>query len=176
MNYGRGICIVQPYSRLGAIAAVFGLAFTLSFGSFAYAQAIDEAYRSYADGEFLRAADIGETQNTSEGFALASKALNVHIKYVVGEEGNETLIERSMMLVQIAIEADPTNAEAYLQWTKAVGRHIQTISRIKAASGGYAKKTPRHWKLLWKLTRNLCLRCLAWVAGMWALSHEWARW
>ncbi len=143
MNSRRQNFVIRLYSRAGLLATVLclGLVFPLGFDSIARAQTIDEAFQAYADGDFLSAADIGEKLNSSEGFALASKSLNIHLQYIVGEKGNEAMIERSMKLAQKAIETDPGNAEAYLRLTQAIGLHVKTLSRLEKASGGYAKKT-----------------------------------
>ena len=110
-------------------------------GTIASAQTIDLARTAYVEGRFIEAAEIGESLGTSEGYTLAAKSLTIHVQYIVGEKGNEAVIEHAMAMATKAIEVDPNNAEAHLQLTRAVGRYTKTISAIKAAKGNYAKST-----------------------------------
>ena len=103
----------------------------LLLGTIARAQTIDLARTAYVEGRFIEAAEIGESLGTSEGYTLAAKSLTIHVQYIVGEKGNEAVIEHAMAMATKAIEVDPNNAEAHLQLTRAVGRwHVGIVARV----------------------------------------------
>ena len=105
------------------------------------AQSIGAARTAYAGGQFVEAAELAEAIETSEGYALAARALTIHSHYIAKEDEKEALFERAMQLAQRAIDSDPTNPEAHLQFAYAMGRHAQSIGSVKAAGKGYAKKS-----------------------------------
>ena len=107
----------------------------------ATAQTIAEVEDAFFRGEFLEAANLGEAIGTPEADVLASRAITVYVEYVVGEKGNEDLIERALMLATKAVQQAPTSAAAHLQLTRALGRKTKVIGKIEAATGNYAKLT-----------------------------------
>ena len=101
---------------------------------------IDEARTAHAEGRFTDAADIGEALGTSQGFALAAESLTIHAYFIAEEGDREALFERAIALARKAVDTDPDNADAYLQLSRAIGRHAQSISQLEAADRGYAEK------------------------------------
>ena len=106
----------------------------------AAAESIEAARSAYSKGDFLAAADWGEALGTSEGHALAARALTIHAHYVAPSEQSEALLERAMRAAETAIGLDPHNAEAYVESARAVGRYSQAIGPMKALREGYPKQ------------------------------------
>ena len=106
------------------------------------AEPIEEARSALAEGRFEEAARIAETLDTSEGQALAARALAIHAYYILEEEDDtrEPLLLRAIALARKAIEIDPGNAEAYTMLAATLGRHAQVISSLEASNKGYAEQ------------------------------------
>ena len=101
---------------------------------------LEAACTAHTEGRYLEAASLAETLGTSAGCALAAESLALYGHYVAGEEEEQALFQRAMLLAQKAIRLDPLNAEAYLQSAHAMGRYAQTIGAMEALSEGYATK------------------------------------
>lgn len=106
----------------------------------AAADTIEVARAAFTDGEYIKAADLGEALGTSEGFALAAEALAIHAHYVAEDERKEPLLRRAMQSAETAVRLDPASAEAHLQSAHAVGRYSQLFSPMKSLREGYPKK------------------------------------
>lgn len=103
----------------------------------ARAQTLEEARTAYTEGRFLEAAEIGEALATSDGYALATESIAIYGYYLAEEEEKQGLYERAMGLAEMAVEADPGNAEAHYQSAHALGRYSQTIGAMTALRRGY---------------------------------------
>ena len=114
---------------------------TLAFLSASAAvDSIEAARTAFTDGEYVKAADLGEAMGTSEGLALAAEALAIYAHYVAEDEQKESLLRRAMQSAETAIRLDPASAEARLQSAHAVGRYSQLFSPMKSLQEGYPKK------------------------------------
>lgn len=104
----------------------------------AHAQSIEDAHAAFREGRFLEAAELGEAEGTSGGYALAAQSLAVYGHYAAPEEDRDAVLERAIELGQAAAEADPANAEAHLQAAHALGRRALRIGRLSALREGVA--------------------------------------
>ena len=125
------------FIRIARLAAVV----VLLAAAGADAQPLDEAKSAFAEGRFLDAAGIAEAAGTSEGFALAARALAVYGHYAAPEEDRKELFERALQLSEEAVRADTANPEAYFQSGHALGRYAQTIGVMTALRKGIGGKT-----------------------------------
>lgn len=127
--------VVKP-ARLVCMATVFVLPLAATAG----AQSIDAARAAYVEGRFMEAAELAEALGTSEGFALASRSVTIQAYYISGDDEKDALFERALALAQEALRSDPDSPEAYIQLSRVMGRHGQTIGVLESASQGYAER------------------------------------
>ena len=123
--------IIARLAALGLVLAAAG----------ANARSLDEAKSAFAEGRFVEAAGIAEAAGTSQGFALATRALAVYGHYEAPEEDRKELFERALQLSEEAVRADSANPEAYFQSGHALGRYAQTIGVMTALRKGLGGKT-----------------------------------
>ena len=105
------------------------------------AQGIEAARAAYAEGRFVEAAELGEAQGTSEGYALAAESLAIHGYYIAPDNEQPELFARAIRAADEAIRLDPDNPEAHFQSAHAIGREAQTVSVMEALNRGYARRT-----------------------------------
>ena len=103
----------------------------LIFAGAVNGQSIDAARNALREGLFVEAAEIGETLNTSDGYALAAEALAIHGHYLAAEDTKTELLDRAMQFGQEAIRKDPDNPAAHLQHAHAMGRYTQAVGTLK---------------------------------------------
>lgn len=123
----RNLTGTRTVRRLACLTLGFCL---LSAGA-ASGQSIDAARTALSEGRFVEAAEIGETLNTSHGYALAAEALAIHGHYLAAEEAKAELLGRAMRLGQEAIRKDLENPAAHLQHAHAMGRYTQAVGTLK---------------------------------------------
>lgn len=104
----------------------------------AHAQSIEDARAAFREGRFLEAAELGEAEGTSDGYALAAQSLAVYGHYAAPEEDRNAVLDRAVELGEAATGADPANAEAHFQAAHALGRHALSIGRLSALREGLA--------------------------------------
>ncbi len=112
----------------------------LAFPAGAGAQPVEEARAAHAEGRFAEAARIGASVGTSEGYALAARALAYHAHFLAPHDRKEGLLDEAAALAEKAVRADPDNPEAHLQVAHTIGRLSQAIGSFEAANRGYAEK------------------------------------
>ena len=71
------------------------IAHLLLLADAARAQSIEAARTAQAEGRFFEAAELAETLETSEGYALAAEALAIHSYYIAGDGEKQALFERA---------------------------------------------------------------------------------
>ena len=98
------------------------IAHLLLLADAARAQSIEAARTAQAEGRFIEAAELAETLETSEGYALAAEALAIHSYYIAGDGEKQALFERAIQLAQEAIRSDAANPEAHFQAAHTMGR------------------------------------------------------
>ena len=106
----------------------------------ACAQSIEEARAAYAEGRFVKAAELARVIGTSEGYALAADSLAIHGYYIAPEGEKAGLFKRAEKLAREAVRLDAANPEAHLQLAHAMGRQAQVGGALKALKEGYATK------------------------------------
>ena len=107
------------------------------------AQSLDEARAAYTEGRFQEAADLGQALATSDAYTLAAQSLAVYAHFEVSRQEWSQVIGRAMKLGEEAVQADPTNPEAYCQLAHAVGRYAQRLGPMEALRKGLPKKVRR---------------------------------
>jgi tetratricopeptide (TPR) repeat protein len=85
------------------------------------AQKLQDAKELYADGEFLRASQVARQLETSDGFALAARAL---YEYAMEQPQakREPLMVQCEKFAKSALELDPNNADAYFELGAGAGQ------------------------------------------------------
>ena len=124
----------MTFTHITRLAVAAG---SLLLAAEASAQTMEEAQAAYTEGRFLEAAEIAEALGTSDGYALATRSIAIHGYYLAAEEEKQGLYERAMELGEMAVDADPGNAEAHYQSAHALGRYSQTIGAMTALRRGY---------------------------------------
>ena len=145
-------------SRIAWIAAAGGLLLAAAGAS---AQSLDEAKSAFAEGRFVEAAGIAEAAGTSQGFALAARALAVYGHYSAPEEERKGLFERALRLGEEAVRADSANPEGYFQSGHALGRYAQSIGTMTALRKGLGGKTRKMFEATLALDPDHALAHLA---------------
>ena len=128
----------MDHSRSALLAAVAGLVLAVAGVD---AEPLDEARTAFTEGRFVDAAGIAEAARTSEGYALAARALAVYGHYAAPEEQKKELFERALQLGEEAVRADTANPEGYFQSGHALGRYAQSIGTMTALRKGLGGKT-----------------------------------
>ena len=120
---------------LSRLIIVFGF-----LSASAAAESIEAARAAFSEGEYVKAAELGEALGTASGHALAAEALAIYAHYLAEQEDKAPLLQRAMRLAETAIELDPGSAEAHLQSAHATGRYSQLFAPMKAMREGYPKQ------------------------------------
>ena len=118
------------------MAAVFFIA-ALAVPTAHAEPSIDAARTVFDEGRYLAAADMAESLDTSEGYALAAEALAVHGHYIAPDADKQPLLQRARSLADKAVALDETSAEARFQVAHAMGRYAQSIGPTKALRQGF---------------------------------------
>jgi tetratricopeptide (TPR) repeat protein len=93
----------------------------LIFCSAALADALSEARELYSQGQFLNAAKLFATLNTSAGSALAARAYSIYAS-TLPEAKRETYYIEAESQASRAINQDSQNANAYFELARATGQ------------------------------------------------------
>jgi tetratricopeptide (TPR) repeat protein len=96
------------------------------------------AAQAFANGDYLRAASIAESNGSPRALAFSARA---HTAYAVSREilCGPCLVEAEAK-ARAAIEADPMLADAYVQLAVAMGLRGRLLDSIEAQSEGLAEK------------------------------------
>ena len=108
--------------------------------SIANAQSIEAARAALDEGRFIKAAELAEPLETSEGYTLAARSLAIHGYHFAKDDEKQALFERATKLAREAVRLDPQNPDAHLQLAHALGRYTQTVDLSEAFSKGYPKQ------------------------------------
>lgn len=106
----------------------------------ANAQSIEAAHAALDEGRFIEAAELAESLETSESYALAAKSLAIHSHHFAKDDEQQALFQRATQLAEEAVRLDPSNPEAHLQLAHALGRYTQSIDLSEALHKGYPEK------------------------------------
>ena len=120
---------------LSRLIIVFGF-----LSASAAAESIEAARAAFSEGEYVKAAELGEALGTASGHALAAEALAIYAHYLAEQEDKAPLLQRAMRSAETATELDPASAEAHLQSAHATGRYSQLFAPMKAMQEGYPKQ------------------------------------
>jgi len=92
--------------------------------SFAFADTLQDASALLDKGDFKAAADMADGLNTSDGYALAAKALSLGAA-LSPENQREAMYEKATGYARKAIGLNAGNANAYFELARAQGRLAQ---------------------------------------------------
>lgn len=106
----------------------------------AKAQTLGQARAAYAEGRFVKAAELGAALKTSEGYALAAQSLAIHGHFFGEGDEKTALFQRGVELAQEAVRLDAAYPEAHVQLAHVTGRHGQALGFLQAVAGGYATR------------------------------------
>ena len=127
----------RPMFRVHAIFLLATCVFSV-LATCSAAQSFEDARKAFLDGEYLKAAEIGEAAGTSDSYAMAARALGVYGNFLAPESERISVLERAIGLAELAVSADSTNAEAHFQSAHVVGRYAENIGKMKALREGIA--------------------------------------
>jgi hypothetical protein len=115
------------------------------FASSALAQRLDTARDLYADGEFLRASQVARQLETSDGYALAARAL---YEYAMEQPTNkrEPLMVQCETFAKNALELNPNNADAYFELGAGAGQFALLRGTVWAFLNGIPQQIRSHFE------------------------------
>ena len=97
----------------------------------AHADTVEDIQLNLQSGHFEQAVDQGKALGTPDGFILAAEALNA--KLLLGQAKHRTKTAKAAMkLAKNALELDPNNAEAQIQYALSYGFYGRYASSFKA--------------------------------------------
>jgi tetratricopeptide (TPR) repeat protein len=117
----------------------------LLLASSALAQRLEDARELYAEGEFLRASQVARQLETSEGYALAARALYEHAM-------EQPVSRREPFMVQCekfaknALELNPNNADAYFELGAGAGQFALLRGTVWAFLNGIPQQIRSHFE------------------------------
>lgn len=120
------------------------LTFLISAGGTHAAADLDGARATFAQGDFVKAADTARAPETAEGFAFAARALLAHADLVASAGDRLSLIEQAEEDARRAIALAPDYAEGHLQLAVALGFKARLEGRLAAHAEGYADEARAH--------------------------------
>lgn len=104
------------------------------------AQALQEAWRAFHEGDFKAAHDAGVALGPI-GASVAVKAIGIHATHLVDDEAEKLKrFEQASKLAEAAVKALPDEANSHFRHAFALGRYSQCISIVKALKAGIAGK------------------------------------
>ena len=133
----------EPYpdkKRAAALIAAAGKQAPKGLDADALAAALQDAWRSFHQGDFKAAYDAGVALGPV-GASVAVKAIGIHATHLVDDEGEKLKrFEQAAKLAEAAAEALPDEANSHFRHAFALGRYSQCISIVKALKAGIAGK------------------------------------
>jgi hypothetical protein len=122
--------------RAYPVAAVIALCALLSAG--ASAEVPQTAKAAYADGKFIVAASVAETEGSADALAFAARARIADA--IMREDLCLDCLVKAEATAQAAISRDPSQAEGYVQLAIAIGFRGRLVSTMDAQAEGLAEK------------------------------------
>lgn len=133
----------EPYpdkKRAAALIAAAGKQAPKGLDADALAAALQEAWRSFHEGDFKAAYDAGVALGPV-GASVAVKAIGIHATHLVDDEAEKLKrFEQAAKLAEAAVKALPDEANSHFRHAFALGRYSQCISIVKALKAGIAGK------------------------------------
>ena len=123
-----------------AVVVVALLALVSELAVPASAQTIDAARSLFAEGRFLEAARNAQLLKTSEGNALAARALTVYGFFNAEDGRQQALFKEAITLAEEAVRLGPGNPQAHIELAHAKGRYAETIGTLEAIEEGLAEQ------------------------------------
>jgi hypothetical protein len=114
-------------------------------GSSAVAQRLEMAQDLYSDGEFLRASQVARQLGTSDGFALAARALYEHAMELPTSK-REPLMVQCESFAKNALELNPNNADAYFELGAGAGQFALLRGTVWAFLNGIPQQIRQHFE------------------------------
>ncbi len=107
-------------------------------GQLCFASSVQEMRMTLETGRYDLVVEQGSALGSADGYILAAEALNT--KLLLGKAKRKTkTAKRAMKLAKAALEMDPRNAEAQIQYALAYGFYGRHASNFKA----WRKKLPQ---------------------------------
>lgn len=133
----------EPYpdrKRAAALIAAAGKQAPKGLDADALAAALQDAWRSFHEGDFKAAYDAGVALGPV-GASVAVKAVGIHATHLVDDEAEKLKrFEQAAKLAEAAVKALPEEANSHFRHAFALGRYSQCISILKALKAGIAGK------------------------------------
>jgi hypothetical protein len=96
------------------------------------------ARTAYADGKFIIAANLAESEGSADALSFAARARVADA--IMREELCLDCLTRAQATAEMAIAQDPNQAEGYVQLAVAIGFRGRLLSTLEAQSEGLAEK------------------------------------
>jgi tetratricopeptide (TPR) repeat protein len=113
--------------------------------SSAFAQKIQDAFSLYATGEFLEASQVARKLETSEGFALAARALYEHAMELPVSK-REPLMMQCEKFAREALDLNPRNADAFFELGASAGQFALLRGTVWAFLNGVPQQIRGHFE------------------------------
>jgi tetratricopeptide (TPR) repeat protein len=117
----------------------------LLFISGAFAQRIQDALALYANGDFLAASQVAEKLETSDGFALAARALYEHAMELPVSK-REPLMVRCEKFARESLNLNPKNADAFFELGASAGQFALLRGTVWAFLNGVPQQIRGHFE------------------------------
>jgi tetratricopeptide (TPR) repeat protein len=128
----------QRITQLAKSEAALGRLVTSKGGAAAVAGSLQEAWRAFHAGDFLRAMQLGDELGAL-GAAACNKSAAIHTLYVEKNERHRLdLLKAAIERGERAIEQLPGEPNAHYTLALVLGRYSQRISIIEALASGFA--------------------------------------
>ena len=115
------------------------------FFSSAFAQRLQDALLLYANGDFLEASLVAQKLETTDGFALAARALYEHAMELPVSK-REPLMVRCEKLARESLELNPKNADAFFELGASAGQFALLRGTVWAFLNGVPQQIRGHFE------------------------------
>lgn len=133
----------EPYpdkKRAAALIAAAGKHAPKGLDADALAQALQDAWRAFHEGDFKAAYEAGVALGPV-GASVAVKAIGIHATHLVHDEAEKLKrYDQAAQLAEAAATVLPEEANSHFRHAFALGRYSQCISIVKALKAGIAGK------------------------------------
>jgi len=119
------------------LAATVVVLWTMA-GAPAFAEVPQAARTAFADGKFIAAADLAESEGSAEALAFAARARTADA--ITREKMCLACLTKAQATAQKAIARDPNQAEGYVELALAIGFRGRLLSTLDAQSESLAEK------------------------------------
>jgi tetratricopeptide (TPR) repeat protein len=113
----------------------------------ALAASQEEAQTHYDEGRYGEAADMGASLQTADGYTLAAKSLIGKTSLTLRKDRSMDEVNQAVTYAEQAIEIDPENLSAHLQFATGLGMRGRMISKVRAQLESLPERAHEHLEI-----------------------------